>query len=192
MHTLLDRFHDVEPQEGLEALPPHRLSDKVLSANVRLLPPPTLNENTLVLSEGGVVGHRDGRPYLMFRWARLRAASASCCVGSVEQSKYGAIIADASHLIALRVGDTYPGGQVEDVQDKAFLYRWKQRTTAEGEEIPYSIKELALTPAAPTLRSGCKGNPVSRESATASDGIPRTLEGITASVSAVRVMCEQK
>ena len=94
---------------------------------------------------------------------------------------------------------------MEDVQVKAFLYRWTQRTTAEGEEIPYSIKELTLTPAAPTLRSGLWGHSVCREGLTASDGMPRSWEGVVASDgisriwqgvaasgSIVRVVCEQQ
>ena len=63
----LSRFHDVEPQEGYESMMPHRLSAKVLSDGSRQLPPPTPLENTLVLSEEGVVGFREGQPFLMFR-----------------------------------------------------------------------------------------------------------------------------
>ena len=51
-----------------------------------------------------------------------------------------------------RVGDTYPCSQVEDVVVKARLYRWTPRMTAEGEELPFSVKELPLYPATPSLR----------------------------------------
>ncbi|GAX73024.1 hypothetical protein CEUSTIGMA_g476.t1 [Chlamydomonas eustigma] len=64
----LSRFHDVEPQDGLDSLPPYKLSAKVIATGgARTLPPPAKDSNTLVLSDDGVIGLRDGRPYLMFR-----------------------------------------------------------------------------------------------------------------------------
>ena len=32
------------------------------------------------------------------------------------------------------------------------MYRWTPRTTSEGEELPFSVRELALTPSTPSLR----------------------------------------
>ncbi len=66
------RFHDVEPQRDLETLPPGKLSARILNTVPRSVPPPSLSENTMVLSDEGVVGKRDGKFYLMFRcvWER--------------------------------------------------------------------------------------------------------------------------
>lgn len=66
-------FHDVEPQPGLgdELFQPLRLSRRVVSGGQGyVVPGRLLAENTLVLSEDAVVGCRNGRHYLMFRWVR--------------------------------------------------------------------------------------------------------------------------
>ena len=51
-----------------------------------------------------------------------------------------------------RLGDTFPNGQVEDIQVKARMYRWTTRTTSEGEELPFTVRDLVLSPATPSLR----------------------------------------
>lgn len=62
------RFHEIEPQPGLEALPPHKLSAKIVSASaLKCTPSPVLGDNTLVLSDDAVVGSRDGHLFLMLR-----------------------------------------------------------------------------------------------------------------------------
>ncbi|KAJ9515642.1 hypothetical protein QJQ45_021749 [Haematococcus lacustris] len=68
-HTVdVARFHDVEPQRGLDLVLPSKLSRKVMTGTERCaVPSPQLAANTLVLSDEAVVGARDGRRLLMFR-----------------------------------------------------------------------------------------------------------------------------
>lgn len=149
------RFHDVEPQEGLEALPPYKLSAKIVAGTSRVLPPPVINEDTLVLSEDAVVGHRDGNPFLMIRLVERvclrRGRGEQLCKPLTLKSD---LRRNASYytLCVHRLGDTYPNGQVEDIQVKAYLYRWAQYVTAEGEELPYTVVDLPVHPATPSLR----------------------------------------
>ncbi|MEW5317554.1 MAG: hypothetical protein WDW38_008842 [Sanguina aurantia] len=63
----ISRFHEVEPQAGLDTLPPNKLSRKVVGGGANTVPGQVLHENTFVLSDDAVVATRDGKPLLMFR-----------------------------------------------------------------------------------------------------------------------------
>lgn len=70
------RFHDVEPQPGLEVLPPHKLSRRVLAGGSSAVPTPWLKENTLVVSQTACVVQRGARSYLVVRWGGRWAVTA--------------------------------------------------------------------------------------------------------------------
>ncbi|KAG1668899.1 hypothetical protein FOA52_016068 [Chlamydomonas sp. UWO 241] len=142
----VQKFHDIEPQPHLQTMPPWQLSAKIVSQITRIVPPPLLYENTLCLSDEGVVSMRDGKLYLMFR-----------------------------------VGDTYPTGQVEDVNVEAYIYRWQEYRTAEGELIQYQVGTLLMSPKTPTLRYPsvvtheiCEGSPL--ESWTSQQGLRKDAD----------------
>ena len=54
------------------------------------------------------------------------------------------------------MGDTYPGHTLM-VSVKAYIYRWQQRHTAEGELLPYAMEEVQLSPAEPVAMLRCGG-----------------------------------
>lgn len=88
------RFHDVEPQPFLEAVPPHKLSARIVAEAPRAVPAPLLMENTLVLSDEGVVAPRDGKLFLMFRCVRAQCKKTAvhvcvgtCCTNKLKQGR---------------------------------------------------------------------------------------------------------
>lgn len=42
-----------------------------------------------------------------------------------------------------RVGDTYPNNMLE-VHIRAYIYRWRSRVTAEGDVLPFEVRQLHL------------------------------------------------
>lgn len=52
---------------------------------------------------------------------------------------------DGKWYLMVRVGDSLPS-QMLDVRVSLYLYRWRQRVTAEGEEVPLEVLELAAAP----------------------------------------------
>ena len=65
---LCARFHEIQPQAHLKMMPPAPSSRKIVSATPKCVPYPVLQENTLVLSNFLVVGKRNGKLSLMFRY----------------------------------------------------------------------------------------------------------------------------
>ncbi|KAK9809900.1 hypothetical protein WJX72_001263 [[Myrmecia] bisecta] len=50
---------------------------------------------------------------------------------------------DGQLRLMFRLGDTYPN-QMLEVCARAYLYRWRERTTCEGERLPYEMHRLDL------------------------------------------------
>ncbi|KAK9825397.1 hypothetical protein WJX81_000403 [Elliptochloris bilobata] len=64
----ISRLHDVEPQEGLEMMPPVTLSRLVVGKAMRTVPYPLLGENTLAIADTLVLApDENGDQALMFR-----------------------------------------------------------------------------------------------------------------------------
>eukprot|EP00884_Botryococcus_braunii_P017746 jgi/Botrbrau1/4655/Bobra.33_2s0026.1 len=63
----LSRFHEVEPQRGLEMMPPAQLSQRIVARPSHPMPFPSLTENTLVLSSSLAVAPRNGTLRLLVR-----------------------------------------------------------------------------------------------------------------------------
>ena len=137
----LSRFHDIEPQSDLGMGPSGRLSAKVAQQPRGVVPFPNLTDNTLVLSDMLLLAHVDGQLHLQLRHGPLHCQGSSCsqCRIFCKMNSPQASVSRINRAVCgLRVGDSYPNNMLE-VHVRAYLYRWRSRTTKEGDVMPYQV-----------------------------------------------------
>ena len=163
----LSRFHDVEPIPNLMAIPPHKMSQRIVAGlSVTSSDSPDGSEWQGMTRDGrggGAAsnatngGNRSPRSSTSYMnkpqlsplplpppliGENTLCISSEGCIGPREGKLF----------LMFRVGDTFPNGQFHNIKVRVQLLRWSPRMTPEGEVMPLSVYDLEMSPEEPILR----------------------------------------
>lgn len=160
----LSRFHDVEPIHNLMAIPPHRMSQRIvagLSVTTEspegsqwqgIAPRAEAGASTMA-GNGGVRSPRSSSSFSRPQVSPLPLPPPLYGENTLCISNEGCIgPRDGKLFLMFRVGDTFPNCQFHNIKIRVQLFKWAPKVTAEGEVMPLTVCDLHMTPEEPILR----------------------------------------